>query len=62
MPHFTGTDLVCFRGERTVFDGLGFDLTPGGALVLRGAEASVSGIIFSDIGVADGNGKKRMLL
>ena len=26
------------------------------ALVLRGQEASVSGIIFSDIGVADGNG------
>ena len=26
------------------------------ALVLRGTEASVSGIIFSDIGVADGNG------
>jgi len=26
------------------------------ALVLRGAEASVSGIIFSNIGVADGNG------
>ncbi len=40
MPHFTGTDLVCFRGERTVFNGLGFELTPGGALVLRGANGS----------------------
>ncbi len=40
MTRFTGTDLVCFRGERTVFDGLGFALAPGGALVLRGPNGS----------------------
>lgn len=40
MPHFTGTDLVCFRGERTVFTGLDFALNPGDALVLRGYNGS----------------------
>ena len=40
MPHFTGTDLVCFRGERTVFTGLDFALAAGGALVLRGPNGS----------------------
>lgn len=40
MPQFTGTDLVCFRGERTVFAGLGFALAPSGALMLRGPNGS----------------------
>ncbi|MDA1088968.1 MAG: heme ABC exporter ATP-binding protein CcmA [Proteobacteria bacterium] len=40
MPHFTGTDLVCFRGERTVFTGLDFALGAGDALVLRGPNGS----------------------
>ena len=40
MPQFTGADLVCFRGERTVFAGLGFTLEPGGALLLRGPNGS----------------------
>ena len=40
MPQFSGTDLVCFRGERTVFTGLGFALTGGEALVLRGHNGS----------------------
>ncbi len=40
MPQFTGTDLVCFRGERTVFAGLGFALDPGGAILLRGPNGS----------------------
>ena len=40
MPHFTGTDLVCFRGERTVFTDLDFALAPGDALVLRGPNGS----------------------
>jgi len=40
LPQFTGTDLVCFRGERTVFAGLGFDLGPGAALLLRGPNGS----------------------
>ncbi len=40
MPQFTGAALVCFRGERTVFAGLGFTLEPGGALLLRGPNGS----------------------
>ncbi len=40
MPLFTGTGLVCFRGERTVFAGLGFALAAGGALMLRGPNGS----------------------
>ncbi len=40
MPQFTGADLVCFRGGRTVFAGLGFTLEPGGALLLRGPNGS----------------------
>lgn len=40
MTPFTGTDLVCFRGERTVFAGLDFDLGPGSAVVLRGPNGS----------------------
>ena len=40
MSIFTGNDLVCFRGGRTVFAGLGFALGPGEALILRGANGS----------------------
>ncbi|MBC8338388.1 MAG: heme ABC exporter ATP-binding protein CcmA [Rhodospirillales bacterium] len=40
MSLFTGTDLVCFRGGRTVFAGLGFALSPGEALMLRGPNGS----------------------
>ncbi len=40
MPQFTGTGLVCFRGERIVFAGLGFALAAGGALMLRGPNGS----------------------
>ena len=40
MPLFTGTDLVCFRGGRTVFAGLAFAVGPGEALILRGANGS----------------------
>jgi heme exporter protein A len=40
LPLFTGTDLVCFRGGRIVFAGLGFALDPGEAMVLRGANGS----------------------
>jgi len=40
LASFTGTDLVCFRGERIVFAGLDFDLGPGGAVMLRGANGS----------------------
>lgn len=35
-PEFKGQDLICVRGERTVFRGLGFSLAPGGALILIG--------------------------
>ena len=40
MTIFTGAGLVCFRGERTVFQGLGFSRDEGGALTLRGANGS----------------------
>ena len=33
---FSGHDLVCVRGERTVFSGLDFSVEAGGALVLVG--------------------------
>ena len=35
-----GRGLACLRGERMVFEGLGFDLAPGGALVLTGPNGS----------------------
>ena len=37
---FSGSDLACRRGGRTVFAGLGFSLKSGEALVLRGANGS----------------------
>ena len=40
MTRFTGTDVVCLRAERIVFEGLDFALDPGGALMLRGANGS----------------------
>lgn len=40
MSVFSGKDLVCVRGERTVFTGLDFALDSGGALVLIGPNGS----------------------
>jgi len=40
MTTFSGTDLLCFRGERTVFAGLSFGMDAGDALVLRGRNGS----------------------
>jgi len=40
LVKFTGTDLVCYRGERTVFQGLTFGLGGGEAVMLRGANGS----------------------
>ena len=40
MTRFTGTDVVCLRAERIVFEGLDFALEPGDALMLRGANGS----------------------
>ena len=37
---FTGHDLTCIRGERTVFAGLDFALDAGGALLLVGPNGS----------------------
>ena len=37
---FQGKDLICVRGERLVFTGLDFSLSPGGALVLIGPNGS----------------------
>ena len=36
MAEFSGEDLVCVRGERTVFANLSFQLTSGGVLILAG--------------------------
>ncbi len=40
MSLFEGHDLVCQRGGRQVFAGLGFGLAPGGALLLTGPNGS----------------------
>lgn len=40
MAQFEGRDLDCIRGERLVFEGVGFALDPGDALVLTGANGS----------------------
>jgi len=40
MSVFTGQNLICVRGERTVFSGLDFSLSSGGALVLIGPNGS----------------------
>ncbi len=37
---FSGAGLACRRGGRLVFTGLNFNVTPGGALVLRGPNGS----------------------
>ncbi len=36
----TGRNLACARGDAIVFAGLGFDLAPGGIVVVRGANGS----------------------
>jgi len=40
MSVFSGQNLICVRGERTVFTGLDFTLESGGALVLIGPNGS----------------------
>jgi len=40
MSTFSGQNLMCVRGERTVFTGLDFNLDAGGALVLIGPNGS----------------------
>lgn len=40
MTLFEGRNLTCIRGERRVFAGLDFALSPGGALVLTGPNGS----------------------
>ncbi len=40
MNRFTGQGLSCVRGGRVVFTGLGFDVGPGEALLLTGANGS----------------------
>lgn len=37
---FSGHNLTCIRGDRPVFSGLGFELPPGRALILSGANGS----------------------
>lgn len=40
MATFSGTDISCIRGGRLVFDGLGFAVSSGGALLLTGPNGS----------------------
>jgi len=40
MTQFSGTELICYRGGRTVFRGLKFTVAPGAALVLVGPNGS----------------------
>ncbi|MBL6928675.1 MAG: heme ABC exporter ATP-binding protein CcmA [Rhodospirillales bacterium] len=40
MDRFTGSDLLCIRGERMVFTGLDFEVAAGGALILVGPNGS----------------------
>jgi heme exporter protein A len=40
MALLEGYDLVCVRGERTVFAGLAFSLDAGGALLIKGPNGS----------------------
>lgn len=40
MAEFAGRDLVCVRGERLVFEGLGFAVAAGEALLLMGPNGS----------------------
>jgi heme exporter protein A len=40
LPDLVGEDLACRRGERIVFVGASFRLSPGGALILSGANGS----------------------
>lgn len=40
MTRFSGTDLICYRGGRTVFRGLEFVAEPGSALILKGPNGS----------------------
>ena len=37
---FEGRDIACERGERRIFSGLNFRISPGQALVLRGPNGS----------------------
>lgn len=38
--HFRGQNLSCIRGDRPIFSNLAFDLPPGRALILKGANGS----------------------
>ena len=56
---FSGNDLVCIRGEKTVFERLSFSVGDGDALVLRGPNGSgkssllrvMAGLLPTDSGV-----------
>ena len=64
MPsRFTGNDLVCIRGEKTVFEGLSFSIGESDAIVLRGPNGSgkstllrlMAGLLRPDSGVLTWN-------
>ena len=62
--HFSGNDLVCVRGEKTVFERLSFSIGDGDALVLRGPNGSgkssllrvMAGLLPAESGVLLWNG------
>lgn len=65
MSTFSGTDLLCFRGERTVFAALSFAMSAGDALVLRGRNGSgkstllrlMAGLLKSEQGIISWSGE-----
>ena len=65
MAHFSGENLLCYRGERTVFADLSFDCRSGGALILRGPNGSgkstllrlMAGLLKAQEGLLTWNGE-----
>ncbi len=63
------TDLACRRGGRTLFDGLGFRVDPGGALCLEGPNGSgkssllrlLAGLLAPASGSVIGGGRRTYL-
>ena len=53
---FSGNELVCVRGEKTVFERLSFSVSGGDALVLRGPNGSgKSSLLRVMAGLLQGN-------
>ncbi|WP_305098206.1 heme ABC exporter ATP-binding protein CcmA [Croceibacterium aestuarii] len=67
--HLTVSDLACRRGDRVLFRGLSFQLAPGGALQVRGANGTgkssllriVAGLLRPFAGTVDWQGPRALL-